>query len=160
MDDIYSTEEEFLLDNPGSWQRLKTMTSLATISLNTETLADMHWKPLERLVRDKEFFKLVRKMVEVHEAKDADYSGDASLSNFYVCETYGIPAWLGCLVRIGDKHSRALSLARNWANPSGKVKDESLDDTLLDMAVYAILCVMLRQRASGSKNDDKHLKVG
>ena len=44
---------------------------------------------------------------ELHQAKEADYAGQAPLSNFRQCERFGVPAWRGALVRMSDKWSRS-----------------------------------------------------
>ena len=63
--------------------------------------------------------------------KNHDY-GD-SVHDTY--EKYGLAAYL---VRIEDKINRARTLSKK----EQKVNDEKLEDTLLDMANYAILAVM------------------
>ena len=50
-------------------------------------------------------------------------------------EKYGLTSFL---VRIEDKLNRARTLSKNDA----KVNDEKIEDTLMDMANYAILAVM------------------
>lgn len=63
--------------------------------------------------------------------KNADY-GD-SVHDTY--EKYGLTSFL---VRIEDKLNRARTISKKEA----LVKDEKLEDTLLDMANYAILAVI------------------
>jgi predicted ATP-grasp superfamily ATP-dependent carboligase len=91
----------------------------------------------------KDFYKLLDKMAETHSQKNHDYSEGAKdpLSNFRMCESLGIPAWKGVLVRISDKWSRITQLSTKEA----QVKDESIEDTLLDMANYCLLCIILRR---------------
>ena len=90
-----------------------------------------------------DFYKLLDKMAEIHSAKNHDYSKGQKdpLSNFRMCEGFGIPAWKGVLVRISDKFSRITQLSTKEA----EVKDESFEDTLLDMANYCLLCIILRR---------------
>jgi hypothetical protein len=52
----------------------------------------------------------------------------------------GIPAWKGCLIRLSDKFSRLCSFARK---EDYQVKDESIEDTLLDNAIYSLICILL-----------------
>lgn len=84
-------------------------------------------------------------MREIHDQKNADYSSDTDpLSNFRACERLGVPAWKGCLIRMTDKMSRLEQLA---GGKSPKVKGEAMEDTLIDLANYALLCVVLREEA-------------
>ena len=78
---------------------------------------------------------------ELHKAKDNDYAGGEPLSNFKKCEQFGIPAWKGCLIRLSDKYSRIISLISK--DGQHKVTDESLEDTLKDLAVYSIITLAL-----------------
>lgn len=70
-------------------------------------------------------------MAKTYAAKNHDYgnSFDKSLDKF------GIVA---SIVRMGDKMNRIESLT----NKEAKVNDESIKDTLLDLANYAIMTVM------------------
>jgi len=54
-------------------------------------------------------------------------------------EKFNIPAWKGTLIRIGDKWARLNQLAKKKA----KIKDESKKDNLKDMAIYALLAIIL-----------------
>lgn len=77
------------------------------------------------------FSNITKNMLKTYIAKNHDYgnSFDQSLDKF------GLVA---AVVRIGDKMNRIESLVTKEA----KVKDESIKDTLLDMANYAIMTTM------------------
>lgn len=79
----------------------------------------------------KAFKNITNSMLNTYIAKNHDYgnSFDQSLDKF------GLVA---AVVRIGDKMNRIESLITKEA----KVKDESIKDTLLDMANYAIMTTM------------------
>jgi hypothetical protein len=101
---------------------------------------------------DKRFYKFLDIMAEVHSQKNHDYAGvEDPLRNFKICESMGIPAWKGVLVRISDKFSRVSSFAKK---EEYKVKDENVIDTLLDMANYAVICAILFQDRE-KVSDDK-----
>lgn len=91
-----------------------------------------------------EFYRLLDELAALHAAKNADYSGDNPLRNLRLCEQIGVDAWRGVLVRMSDKWSRVVTLANH---PTSQVKDESLDDSLKDLAVYALLAIILRREA-------------
>lgn len=92
---------------------------------------------------DPRFYDLLNEIASLHSSKSHDYTPDGDpLANFHRSERFGVPAWKGALVRIGDKLGRLEQLA------SGKdPKNESLRDTLVDTAVYALLCVLLLEDA-------------
>ena len=87
------------------------------------------------------FYELLEIMKNTHDAKRHDYANtDDVFANFRTCEQAGIPAWKGCCVRIGDKFSRIMGFAKK---EKLKVKDESIKDTLIDMANYALIALIL-----------------
>ena len=96
---------------------------------------------------DENVLKIFDELKKLHEDKDADYAGGEPLSNFRRCEQFGIPAWKGVAVRLSDKWSRFVSLASSERRHC--VKGENLDDTLSDLAVYAVICLALRRHARG-----------
>ena len=81
------------------------------------------------------------KMIEVTKAKNADYSGagDDPFNNFRhignFVQTPGVVA-IGFLTRMSDKFSRIGSFI---SNGTLQVKDESVEDTLHDLANYCAL---------------------
>jgi hypothetical protein len=89
-------------------------------------------------VRNPAFLKLLDEIRAMHDSKSHDYAGDDPMSNLRMCESMGIPAWKGVLVRLTDKWSRLQQLS------SGKTpKHESMRDSLMDNAVYSLLCINL-----------------
>lgn len=93
----------------------------------------------------KSFKNITSKMAETYEKKNHDYGDSFSKS----LDKFGLVA---SVVRMGDKMNRIESLInksiQNPAYPSvsvkdvNLVKDESIKDTLLDLANYAIMTVM------------------
>jgi hypothetical protein len=81
---------------------------------------------------------------KVHQVKDADYSGGVPLSNFKTCEQFGVPAWIGASTRLADKWSRFISLMRP-DNSGPKVEEETVEETLRDLAVYAVIVLVLKE---------------
>ena len=87
------------------------------------------------------FYELLEIMKNTHDAKRHDYANtDDVFAYCRTCEQAGIPAWKGCCVRIGDKFSRIMGFAKK---EKLKVKDESIKDTLIDMANYALIALIL-----------------
>ena len=77
------------------------------------------------------FMDITTNMAKTYAAKNHDYGNSFEQS----CNKFGI---IASVVRLGDKMNRIESLTFNKA----KVKDESIKDTLLDLANYAIMTVM------------------
>lgn len=77
------------------------------------------------------FMDIVTDMAKTYAAKNHDYGNSFEQS----CNKFGI---IASVVRLGDKMNRIESLTVKKA----EVKDESIKDTLLDLANYAIMTVM------------------
>jgi len=56
-----------------------------------------------------------------------------------MCEEIGIPAHIGCFIRIQDKYSRIRELLKGKPDMVG----ESIKDTMLDLSVYSLLFIIL-----------------
>jgi len=87
-----------------------------------------------------EFNKILEEMKELHNRKNADYADNDPLSNLKLSQMAGIEPWRGVVVRLGDKYSRLCNFARKG---KFEVKDENVEDTLMDNAIYSILCLIL-----------------
>ena len=93
---------------------------------------------------------IMREMLKTYRDKNADY-GD-SFSKSY--QEFGLTA---PVVRMSDKMERLKSLSKAEA----RVKDESIRDTLVDLANYSIMTVleldMEDEKAKASKKEFEHL---
>lgn len=78
-----------------------------------------------------QFMDITTSMTKTYAAKNHDYGNSFEQS----CNKFGI---IASVVRLGDKMNRLESLAVKRA----EVKDESIKDTLLDLANYSIMTVM------------------
>jgi hypothetical protein len=83
--------------------------------------------------KSEQFRRITRYMNELYERKNADY-GD-SFSDLF--KEFGL---VSSCIRLQDKLTRFKTLADS--QNQAKVKDESIRDTLIDMAAYAIMTVM------------------
>lgn len=100
----------------------------------------------------KEFQEVTQRMCETVNRKNRDYSGDGAqdaFKNFRVSEVLGIiPTDAGMLVRITDKIARLSNLLTQENN----VKDEKMEDTLLDLAAYSIIMYIYVKHEQENKN--------
>lgn len=92
------------------------------------------------------YTKIVNEMYEIYKAKNADY-GDSVHDTFL---KYGL---LSFLVRMEDKISRLRSLALKGKKEQ-RVKNESILDTLQDLANYAILAIIELEEQADTKNSE------
>lgn len=82
--------------------------------------------------KQNEFKRITEQMLQTYIAKNHDY-GDSFGKSF---ADHGLSAGV---IRISDKYNRLASLSKK-ANQ--RVKDESIEDTLLDMANYCIMTLI------------------
>ena len=100
------------------------------------------------------FYELLAEMADLHSRKNHDYAGKGSpLRNFYKSKEMGISPFAGVLVRLSDKWSRLESFMRQGVL---EVKGESVEDTLMDNAVYSLLAILLHREG---KNESQEKKV-
>lgn len=82
--------------------------------------------------------------MRIMRSKNADYAHETDpFRNFRAAESLGISLEQGILVRMSDKMSRIGNLLQK----ENAVKDESIEDTLQDLANYAaILATYIKQK--------------
>jgi hypothetical protein len=88
------------------------------------------------------FQTILERMAAIHEAKNSDYGSSYNLAPALL----GIPAHVGLLVRMTDKLARACKLAQGQA---AQVQDEALADTLIDLANYSVLAILVLESPGG-----------
>ena len=89
----------------------------------------------ELMVFHKEFLD---KMHQITKAKNADYTGGGdAFKNFEGVETTGcVDTAQGFITRMWDKYMRICSFVKNG---DLQVKDEVVEDTLMDLSNYCVL---------------------
>lgn len=85
---------------------------------------------------EKSFKSIVDEMFKVYKAKNHDYGNS-------VQDTYDRLGDASFLTRILDKVNRLVSLTQ--PGKEAQVKDEAIEDTILDLANYAVLYKMTRE---------------
>ena len=74
--------------------------------------------------------------LKIAKLKNSDYAiGSDAFLNFRACEALNIPAEIGLLVRMTDKLTRI----SNLLNKKASVKNETITDTLSDLANYGMI---------------------
>lgn len=86
------------------------------------------------------FYDLCDRMKEMHAKKSYDYgSAHDPLANIRNgAQFVGIEPWKGAMVRLSDKVTRLATY-----NRTGSLHFEGVEDTLLDLASYALLSLVL-----------------
>ena len=106
---------------------------------------------LKAMFTEETAIDILNNMQSVYEAKDSDYSATGlPMGNLRKCEDAGIDAWRGCLVRIGDKMSRLENFLKE---KKYIVISEKAEDTVIDLANYAILMACLIEEIKPSNSD-------
>ena len=78
--------------------------------------------------------QICEKLNEIYQAKNRDYGN--SFGEMY--KKLGI---ISAITRIGDKYNRLVSLSTK-SESERRVKDETIKDTLMDLANYAIMTII------------------
>lgn len=88
-----------------------------------------------------DFYKLLEQMAELHSRKNHDYCGTKEpLKNLKASLRIGVKPFVGVALRLQDKWSRLESFL-NFGD--FLVKDENVEDTLIDIAIYSLLAIIL-----------------
>lgn len=84
--------------------------------------------------QSKKYHEMLREIGELHDKKGSDYGTDGDqYANIRASEEFGIEPWVGAYVRLNDKIARIKTFIQK-----GRLQNESVEDSLLDVAVYAL----------------------
>lgn len=132
METIVNKEYQKLIDTIKSVRDMASLSPEMCARLKTveQGLINLGSSPV---LSDKvqSFMGITTNMAKTYAAKNHDYGNSFEQS----CDKFGI---IASVVRLGDKMNRIESLTTKEA----EVKEESIKDTLLDLANYAIMTVM------------------
>jgi hypothetical protein len=88
------------------------------------------------------FHQLLREVGEMHDRKQKDYGREEDpFANVKGAVDWGVPAWVGVMVRINDKIRRLQTLIKK-----GKLENESAEDSLRDIMVYSGIALVLFEK--------------
>ena len=100
--------------------------------------------------QSKRFYEILDVIKNLHDQKRHDYGANEDIfANFRLSELSGISAWQGSVVRMGDKYARISNFIKKG---EFKFKEESIKDTLMDMAIYSLITMILFEEEE-EKND-------
>ena len=93
----------------------------------------------------KRFYAILQECAALHAKKQLDYGrpGDP-FANVRGSQDFGIKPWVGALVRANDKMRRLQKAAAG-----GDLANESADDSLRDLLVYAGIALVLWEEEHG-----------
>jgi hypothetical protein len=81
------------------------------------------------------FSDRLKDMQETHDRKNADYgTAKDRYANIRASGEFGVPPWLGAIIRLNDKITRIKAFAQK-----GVLENESLEDSLRDIATYGAI---------------------
>ena len=86
------------------------------------------------------FNEILDVIKQLHDDKRHDYGNDDIFANFRLSEMAGISPWKGSVIRMGDKYARISNFIKKG---DFKFKEESIKDTLMDMAIYSLITIIL-----------------
>ena len=91
------------------------------------------------------FHRYLDEIAALHDAKSNDYGVEEDpLANVRASADWGVPAWIGTMIRLSDKVKRLQALAR-----TGKLSNEGAVDSFNDLAAYALLARILYEEEVG-----------
>lgn len=90
------------------------------------------------------FHELIKEIAELHDRKQMDYgAGDDPFANVRASEQWGVSGWVGAFIRLSDKVQRLKAFAQR-----GSLANESAEDSMRDIAVYALIALVLYEEES------------
>lgn len=88
---------------------------------------------------DPRFHAELQHIADLHDKKQKDYGSDTDpFANVRASSEWGVPSWVGAMVRLNDKVHRLKQFAKK-----GVLHNESAEDSMRDIAVYALIALIL-----------------
>jgi len=94
---------------------------------------------------DLRFHALLKEIGALHDRKQQDYGSNSDpFANVRASQEWGVAPWIGALVRLNDKVHRLKRFAAK-----GSLANESAEDSMLDVAVYSLIALLLYREQGG-----------
>jgi hypothetical protein len=91
------------------------------------------------------FHEILHELGELHDKKQEDYGHDNDpFANVRSTEEWGQAGWVGAMIRATDKLKRLQKVAQG-----GTLSNEGAADSFKDLAVYAIIGLVLYEEQNG-----------
>ena len=128
-----------------TWQPIKERPQM-TATMGTDT---MHISEYIMAINPSDpFYRVLGEIAELHARKSKDYGTSSDpFANVRASEEFNIAAWVGAAMRANDKMTRIKSMVSK-----GYLANESLRDSLTDIAVYMVIATCLLDEQYGREN--------
>jgi hypothetical protein len=104
-------------------------------------------KKAERHPSSARFHAILKELGELHDKKQQDYGRETDpFANVRASQDWGMPGWVGCMMRANDKMKRLQTYSLK-----GTLANESVRDSFLDLAVYAVIGLCLHEEEQAVK---------
>ena len=153
---VHELSFEEIYESIKNWRETNKMVT-AHESLDIDEIVSNAMILIDPLGQHKEYFELIKHIIVTFKKKNNDYAGSDAhdfMKNFARCENFGIDMVSGIVTRMSDKITRMENLFRLR---NQQVKDESLEDTILDLANYCLLLVVAMRRSNGMQVGPIHI---
>ena len=101
-------------------------------------------KETQKIERYEKFKALLQEIKQLHDSKGADYEGSGvPYANLRASEEWGVPAWIYAMLRCEEKMRRLKTYAKG-----STLKHEGARDSQIDIAVLALISIVLREDAN------------
>ena len=88
---------------------------------------------------------------QMHDYKQADYGlPDDPFYNIKQSAGWGVDPWIGAMMRADDKMGRLRALAAR--GPGAELRNEPIEDSLMDIAVYALIALVLIDESKSARS--------
>ena len=104
----------------------------------------------QRHPNSERFHQILKELGDLHDKKQLDYGrGNDPFANVRASLDWGVPAWVGAMIRLNDKVKRLQSFSIK-----GSLANEGVEDSLRDISVYAAIALVLYEEESKKANHE------
>ena len=101
---------------------------------------------------DPRFHRLLDEIGALHDKKQLDYGLETDpFANVRGSSEWGVAPWVGAMIRANDKVKRLQKYARD-----GQLANESARDSFMDLAVYALIALVLHDEEHATHTIPHH----
>lgn len=99
----------------------------------------------DRHPSSQKYVDVLEAAIRLHDQKQKDYGTNSDpFANVRASKDFGMPGWIGCMVRANDKMKRIQKAAKQvLAGENVNMENENIEDSFLDLMVYAGIGLVL-----------------